>query len=142
MNPTPPSSPSSGYLIVKVSTARGAIPLEGATVNVRGGDPAHSGVLLSLRTDRDGQTPRVTLPTPPLSASEAPGGITPFANYNIDVFAEGYVPLAFHNVPIFPSIVSIQPAVMIPHPEYGGAIPPTRTPSSTVTVTEDEATGL
>lgn len=142
MNPPSPMPDSIGYLIVKVSTARGAIPLENATVNIRGGDQSNSGVLHSLRTDRDGKTERVSLPTPPLSASDAPGGVVPYANYNIDVFLDGYVPLAFHNVPVFPSIVSIQPAVMVPQPEYAGATPPYLYPASTVILPESEDTAL
>ena len=107
---------STGYLVVRVSTARGAIPLENAAVNIRGGDREQSGVLHSLRTDRDGKTPVVSLPTPPLSESETPNGETPYAVYHVDVFKEGYLPLFFHNVPIFPSVISIQPAVMVPDP--------------------------
>ena len=124
MNTSPNTNDSMGYLIVKVSTARGAIPLEGASVIVRGGDADSSGVLYSMRTNRDGQTERIPLPTPPRSESQSPGYPKPYATYGIDVFREGYVPLSFENVPIFPSIVSIQPAVMVPAPEYyGEALP-------------------
>ena len=115
-----------GYLIVKVSTARGAIPLENATVNIRGESAEDSGVLFSLRTDRDGQTEKISLPTPPPSASATPGsGILPYSLYKIDVFMDGYVPLEFQGVPIFPNITSIQPAVMVPAPDIaeGGPYP-------------------
>lgn len=105
---------SIGYLTVKVSTARGAIPLEGATVNVRGNEADSSEILFSMLSDRDGKTPRVSLPTPPRSNSDSPGGADAYSTYNIDVFKDGYVPLYFQNVPIFPSILSIQPAVMVP----------------------------
>ncbi|MBQ9783261.1 MAG: hypothetical protein IJW44_01940 [Clostridia bacterium] len=144
MNATPQNTDSIGYLIVKVSTARGAIPLADAAVNIRGGDPETSGVLYSLRTNRDGQTERVALPTPPRSASEAPGGIVPYANYNIEVSRPGYLPLSFQNVPVFPSITSIQPAVMIPQPEYAGTVPPADTTYNppTVILPEDPETGL
>ena len=105
---------SIGYLTVMVSTARGAIPLEGAVVNVRGDTLDSSEILFSLISDRDGKTPRIPLPTPPKSNSDTPGGASAFSTYNIDVFKDGYVPLYFQNVPIFPSIHSIQPAVMLP----------------------------
>ena len=114
---------SVGYLTVKVSTARGAIPLADATVNVRGASPEQSGILRSLRTNRDGQTERIALPTPPRSASASPdvgNSVPPFSVYGIDVFKEGYVPLEFQQVPIFPDVTSIQPAVMVPSPEYFG----------------------
>ena len=111
----PPKDTSVGYLVVRVSTARGAIPLENAAVNIRGGDAAESGILFSLRTDRDGKTAPVALPTPDLSASESPGTEIPYAVYHIDVFKDGYAPLFFHNVPVFPSVISVQPAVMVPN---------------------------
>ena len=103
-----------GYLTVRVSTARGAIPLEGASVSIRGSTEELSGVIYSLLSDRDGKTPRVSLNTPPAKSSAEPGAVTPYATYNIDVFKEGYTPVFFHNVPIFSGITSVQPAVMIP----------------------------
>ena len=103
-----------GYLTVRVSTARGAIPLEGASVNIRGNTEELSGIIYSLISDRDGKTPRVALNTPPAKSSAEPESTTPYATYNIDVFKEGYTPVFFHNVPVFSGITSVQPAVMIP----------------------------
>ena len=138
MNQSTPTSESIGYLVVRVSTARGAIPLEGATVNVRGSTAADSGILFSLRTDRDGKTEKIALPTPTRSASTAPGNTAPYATYNLDVFSDGYIPLAFHNVPVFPEVVSIQPAVMVPLPESGGDTSRPLYPASAYDVSEGE----
>ena len=111
-----------GYLTIRVSTARGAIPLEAAAVNIRGGDIEQSGVIYSLTTNADGVTPTVSLPTPPRSSSEAPQDTSPaYAVYNIDVFADGYAPAFFHNVPVFSGITSVQPAVLRPNIENGVA---------------------
>lgn len=109
-----------GYLTVRVSTARGAIPLSDAIVNIRDGEDSAT-VLYSLISDSDGKTERVALRTPPAENSESPSGASAYAVYNIDVFKEGYIPLYFHNVPIFPSVISVQPAVMVP--ETGGVTP-------------------
>ena len=106
-----------GYLVVKVSTARGAIPLGDAAVSIRGNTPETSGVLYSLKTDRDGITEKVSLPAPARALSEAPGNPTPFSTWNIDVFKDGYVPVTFQNVPVYSSIVSVQPAVLVPTPQ-------------------------
>ena len=86
-NGTPPAAPDmtgTGYLIVQVTTARGAIPLEGAKVDIRSYEaedtsaPETRGdVIASLTSGRDGNTPRVSLPTPPRAASESPGNIRP-----------------------------------------------------------------
>ena len=113
-NPPAFSGGENGYLTVKVSTARGAIPLEGATVNIRGNEADISSVIYSLRSDRDGKIPRVSLSTPPAKESASPQASAPYATYNIDVFKDGYTPLFFHNVPVFSGVTSVQPAVMVP----------------------------
>lgn len=117
------TSSSVGYITVTVSTARGAIPLEGAIVNIRNDDVENSEIIFSLLSDRDGRTPKVALSAPPKENSDTPGGDPAFSTYNIDVFKEGYIPLFFNNVPIFPDVISIQPAVMVPargEPYEGG----------------------
>ncbi len=105
---------SVGYLTVRVTTARGAIPLEGATVNIRGDGEDSSALLYSLLSDNSGMTPKVSLSTPPNENSQTPLGAAAYSTYNIDVFKEGYIPLYFHKVPVFPNIISVQPAVMVP----------------------------
>ena len=126
MNSSTPQT-EMGYLIVKVSTARGAIPLAGAAVSIRGEDPDSTDILYSLTTNSDGATERVSLPAPKRIDSESPGNIKPYATYSIDVFQEGYLPIRFRNVPVFASILSIQPAVMVPAPDGtpDGRFPPT-----------------
>ena len=103
-----------GYLIVRVSTALGAIPLENATVTIRGNTKETSGAVYSMLSDRDGLTKKVSLPAPPRTISEHPGEYVPFSSWNIDVFKEGYVPVSFGNVPVYSSVVSVQPAVLVP----------------------------
>ncbi len=110
-----PNTDGIGYLTVRVSTAGGAIPLEGASVNVRGADIDASDIIYSLSTNSDGLTPTVSLATPPRSASTSPQNSQPsYAVYNIDVYADGYIPAFFNNVPIFSGINSVQPAVLVP----------------------------
>ena len=106
-----------GYLVVKVSTARGAIPLENAAVSIRGNSPETSGIIFSLRTDRDGITKKVSLPSPSNSLSESPGNPEPFSSWNVDVFKNGFVPVTFTNVPVYSSITSVQPAILVPIPQ-------------------------
>ena len=106
-----------GYLVIRVSTARGAIPLENAAVSVRGNTPETSGIVYSMTTDRDGLTQKISLPAPAKALSGSPGNSQPFSTWNIDVFKDGYVPVRFQNVPVYSSIVSVQPAVLVPAPE-------------------------
>ena len=103
-----------GYIIVKVSTARGVIPLENAAVSIRGDTPETSGIIRSTFTNSDGLTEKIALPTPAKSLSGSPESAKPYATYNVDVFKDGYIPLFFRNVPIFASVLSVQPAVMVP----------------------------
>lgn len=104
-----------GSLTVRVSTASGAIPLESASVNIRGADLADSSVIYALSTNSDGLTPTVSLPAPPRINSEYPQSTQPpYAVYNIDVFKDGYSPAFFHNVPVFSGVNSIQPVILLP----------------------------
>ena len=111
---SPNPNTETGYIIVKVSTARGAIPLEGATVSIRGDTPETSGIIYSTTTNSDGHTEKIALPTPAKKLSETPENTKPYATYSIDVFNDGYIPISFRNVPVFSSVISIQPAVMVP----------------------------
>ena len=108
---------SIGYLVVRVSTARGAIPLEGASVTVRGTDSTNSDVVYSLTTNSDGATEKISLPTKNRELSTVPGNETPYSLYDVDVFLDGYADLFLHRIAIFGGITSIQPAVLIPLPD-------------------------
>lgn len=124
-----------GYLIIRVSTARGAIPLENATVRIRAaalpeeelrgeGLPHEGRLIAGFLTDRDGLTPRLALPAPPRTASESPGNGIPYALYDIDVLADGYMSNYYQNVPIFDTVTSLQTVELIPlsegmRPELG-----------------------
>ena len=103
-----------GYLLVKASTARGAIPLENVSINIRSTVPLDTGIIRTLKTNSSGLTDKIPLPTPPKSLSESPGFLLPYATYDIDVFKDGYTPVHLKNVAVFDSITSVQPAIMIP----------------------------
>ena len=111
---------ATGTLIVTVSTAGGALPVEGALVTVRGSTPESSGVLSVLSTDRSGRTPRIALPAPPAADSEKPGAEKPYATYNIEVDKDGFFHQSFTNVPLFAGTTSIQPVNLYPLTEYAG----------------------
>lgn len=106
-----------GYLIIRASTARGAIPLPNAAVSIRGAEAKNSGMLFSLSTNDDGLTQKIALPSPDRALSESPGNPSPFSSWNVDVFKEGYIPISFSAVPVYSGVVSVQPAIMVPIPE-------------------------
>ena len=108
-----------GYLVIRASTASSAIPLEGASVTVRGNQPNFSAVIVELTTERNGLTPKISLAAPPRGNSTSPGMENPFATYNVDVQLDGYFPATAQQVPIFDGITSVQPINLIPLPKNG-----------------------
>ena len=119
----PRPSAGTGYLIVHATTARGAIPLEGVQILIRGYEPEfeepRGDVIATLVTDRDGNTERIALPAPPKSDSMSPGTPSPFAIYNLEARLEGYRGETFVALPIFDGITAVQPVDMVPLLENG-----------------------
>ena len=103
-----------GYLIVNVSTARGAIPLSGASVTVFDNSAEGNPLVTVVSTDTSGKTTRIALPTPDRSESKSPGTKKPFATYMVQVSHEGYYTVTNNGVPVFEGVTSIQPVEMIP----------------------------
>ena len=112
-----------GYMIVRVTTARGAIPLEKAIVTVHNYAPEFEGgrgdVIAVYTTDPSGLTERFALPAPPRELSMTPGNGRSYATYNLSVTKEGYYQQYYANVPVFEGITAVQNADMIPLPDNG-----------------------
>ena len=112
-----------GYMIVRVSTARGAIPLEDATVTVHNYDPefenGRGDIIAVYTTNRSGLTERFALPAPPRELSLSPGNGKSYETYNLSVTKDGFFQQYYVNVPVFEGITAIQNADMIPLPENG-----------------------
>lgn len=112
-----------GYMIVRVTTARGAIPLEGAIVAVHNYDPEFEvgrGDVISVRkTNSSGLTDRIALPAPPRELSVSPGNGKSYESYNLYISSPGYYKKEYLNVPVFEGITAIQNADMIPLPDNG-----------------------
>lgn len=119
-----PEQNSTGYLIVRVSTASGAIPIENASVIVQGKDEDNQNVLFSFLTNKDGLTERITLPAPLSELSQEPSPSSkPYSVYNIDVFKEGYYPQHYNGVPIFQNVTAVQNARIVPISEFDSQSP-------------------
>ena len=112
-----------GYMIVRVTTARGAIPLEGAIVTVHNYDPeferGRGDVIAVYKTNASGLTERFALPAPPRSLSMTPGNGRSYETYNLSVTKPGYYQQYYTSVPVFEGITAIQNADMIPLPDNG-----------------------
>ena len=114
-----------GYLVVHVTTARGAIPLEGAAVHIRANEDIETtpraDILYATTTNRDGNTERIPLPAPPRENSMLPSDVPPFSSYHLEVRREGYGMQSFIALPIFLGITAVQPVDLIPLPENGAS---------------------
>ena len=112
-----------GYMIVRVTTARGAIPLENAIVTIHNYDPefesGRGDIIAVYTTGRSGLTERIALPAPSRELSMSPGGGKSYGSYNLSVTKEGYYQQYYSGVPIFEGITAIQSADMIPLPDNG-----------------------
>ncbi|MBO5261846.1 MAG: hypothetical protein J6B45_02250 [Clostridia bacterium] len=133
-----------GFLIVKVKTASGALPVENAKVSIYEYLPNENSVgsalLYSVLTDQDGKTPKLALDAKNKELSLSPGNVNPFSVYNIVVEKDGYYSNRYINVPIFQGITSIQPVELIPLLEY--AKPNDDYPNSTRRFIETPNTAL
>lgn len=111
-----PNEENNGYLQIRATTARGALPVENAQVYISetDRDGQNTGVIASGRTDRSGLTEKFSLPAPPRENSESPGIPNPYTKYNVEIYADGYYPIENFDVPVFPGILSVQPAELIP----------------------------
>ena len=107
-----------GTLLVRVSTAGIALPVEGADVRIDGNEEGNQNIHYLLTTDRSGLLERILLPAPPAAYSLQPGNRKGFADYNIRIFKDGFYPVLLRNVPLFSGITSIQTVELIPWPSY------------------------
>lgn len=105
---------SYGGLIVEVKTARGALPVEGARVEIGSGDS----VIRTLYTDRSGRTERISLSTPSKNLSLTPGIPNSFSTYTVSVSQKGFHKFTSKSVPVFSGITSIQPVELIPESAF------------------------
>ena len=97
-----------GGLKVRVFGAGVAEPIQNAQVRIYNTENTE---LYSTFTDEAGETEIFVLPAPDPAFSEN-GGEQPYAVYNAEINADGYIPLRIEGVQVFPDVISIQPAAM------------------------------
>ena len=108
---------SGGKLIVKVTTARGAIPIADALVHISSAENKDGHIISTVYSDANGNTPAVFLSAPPKNLSmspQSPSASKPYALYNLQVEVDGFYPQSYTNVQIYYSITSIQGVDLIP----------------------------
>ncbi len=102
-----------GVLRINVFSSLGIIPIPGATVTIS--DTANpTQIIATLTTDESGLTEELRLPTPPLALSLSPSEIQPYAEYNIEVVAQGYEPVQVFGSQLLANEFSLQAIQMNP----------------------------
>ncbi len=104
-----------GTLRFRVYTAREALPVSGAKIDVTKviGNDKHT--FYKLTTDISGNTPIVYLPAPSSELSQQPENTTqPYALYDVYITADNFRDVSIKNLPIFDGILSEQSIAMIP----------------------------
>lgn len=111
--PTTGDSPSTGNLTLFVTSSTGFIPIKNARITVSvTGQP--DSVITTLETNESGQTAPTPLPAPALELSLSPSDIMPYAEYTLEVTADGYEPVSISGTEVLPDVTAIQPVEMIP----------------------------
>lgn len=103
-----------GKFKAKAFTAKQTLPIEGAYVTVYKVQDGKTHIFNILRSDENGITDEIQLPTVSKDLSLTLENSNPYETYNVKVEYPGYLDMIAMNVPIFEGITSIQPFELIP----------------------------
>ena len=106
-------TPDEGGLQINVETPSGRLPIENARVAVSyTGEPEST--IEEVKTNSSGQTERLELRTPPLEYSMAPSEQQPYAEYTIQVTANGFIPVNVSGIQVLSGETSVQRVRLVP----------------------------
>ena len=114
-----------GKLQINVTSALGAEPVKDATITLSyTGDPSKT--IETLKTNESGQTEIVELNAPSIEYSMEPSETQPYAEYTINISANGYRPLDISGIDVLPEVLAIQPVDLVkeaaPGPEEANIV--------------------
>lgn len=110
-----------GKLRVQAYAARQVFPIQNALVTVTKDFADGNHVFAQVYTDIDGVAQNIVLPTKDKTLSLSAGGEIPYSTYTVTVKHPRFVTQIYENVPIFDSIESMQPVVMLPLSNTGSS---------------------
>ena len=105
-------NPRTGWLKVQVYSARNAVPVQNAHINVSKDLGSHRHTFFEGFTDISGIVSDIALPAPEKSPSVASGRGIPYATYDLDIAHPRFAPISFKDIPVFEGIESLQPVSM------------------------------
>ncbi len=110
-----------GTLRFRVYTAREALPVTGAVIEVTKVIGNNKHTFYKLTTDISGNTPIVYLPAPSSELSQQPENtIQPYALYDVYITADNFRDVSIKNLPVFDGVLSEQSIAMTPMIAVGG----------------------
>lgn len=107
----------SAQLLVQVSTAKEAMPVEGALVQISRSSPEGPILYHSLVTDSNGQTTAVTLPAIDPALTLQPDLPIPALGYTVEVSKNGYDRFLSNEIILYGGIKALLPVTLIPLPD-------------------------
>lgn len=109
-----------GRLQITVLNSEDNRPIDNALVTISySGEPDN--VIERVRTDSSGQTPILDMRTPPLEYSMEPVEQQPYAEYTIQVTANGFEPKEVAGTEVLPDVLAEQGALLKPEPVQSGS---------------------
>lgn len=109
------ANPMQGTLRFRTYTARNALPVKGARVVVSKVIGGSRHTFYDLLTDNSGQSPVLEMPAPSGELSQTPtAAVQPYALYDADITADGFIPVAVRSLPVFEGILSVQRIALVP----------------------------
>ena len=106
---------SQGFIQISAYTAGGALPVPDVNVRISGNEEGNAGIEYSVRTDRNGLTEVIALPTPPASYALSPNPEEqPYAKYDVQASLQGFYPKTIYDVSVFGGIKSILISFSLP----------------------------
>lgn len=90
-----------GFLRVFVFTGQEAEPLAGAAVTVTRQEGEREQLYATAVTDRNGQTPLLSLPSVDPAQTLRPGVAKPFVSYDVRVHADGFFTAIYRDIPVY-----------------------------------------
>ena len=106
-------TPDSGFLLTTVLSAQNNYPIDGASVSIADeSDP--DTILEELSTNSVGQTPDLSVATPPIDYSLKPDEPRPYSALILTISAPGFEPLTIRGTEVLPDQTAIQMARLRP----------------------------
>ena len=111
-------SPNHGMLAISVISGIGLIPIRNARIKITiTGQPELE--IGEFTTNESGQTDHIELPAPPIELSLEPGEIQPYAEYDLEVSADGYEDVSISGTEVLADTIALQNVKMNPVEDPG-----------------------